>query len=455
MTGEERDSVVTATIQPSTETTLVETYETGSPASATVTVANDDVGNFERRRLESRGVSAPHSSGHGIECSQLVGSSHVRTPEEMTARGYAPVGIKQPEVGDIIAMEGLPSDWVINVLGEKVDAAVVTVTAGTSPVTEGTNVMFTVTRATAAATHLSVTVGVAETQRMIFNGVPAGIDSVRWPTRVDILANATDATFLVVTDDDDVDEADSVITATVNAGNGYTVGTSGSAYRLMADVDTALEQQILDLSQRQWVADIHHHREADDFGRTVEVAEGISHLAKLWMPHLRINPFLSDNALAPPRSSGKRPRDHGEPAARGARHAMARGPAMACNQRANPGRAVLPVRRAGRHARSDRGGTRERDRGNPPLHLDDRPRCAHEVGGNRTRHGNRRSRRRGSVGLSGSIPALRRDGCVTVMRPPSSSPVTAEPTGSRSCALWHEGALPDQARARCQQHVLL
>ena len=71
-------------------------------------------------------------------------------------------------------------------------------------------------------------------------------------------------------------------------------------YRLMADVDTALEQQILDLSQRQWVADIHHHREADDFGRTVEVAEGISHLAKLWMPHLRINPFLSDNAMPPP-----------------------------------------------------------------------------------------------------------------------------------------------------------
>ena len=71
-------------------------------------------------------------------------------------------------------------------------------------------------------------------------------------------------------------------------------------YRLMADVDTALEQQILDLSQRQWVADIHHHREADDFGRTVEVAEGISHLAKLWMPHLRINPFLSDNAVHSP-----------------------------------------------------------------------------------------------------------------------------------------------------------
>ena len=31
----------------------------------------------------------------------------------------------------------------------------------------------------------------------------------------------------------------------------------------MADVDAALEQQILDLAQRQWVADVQHHREAD------------------------------------------------------------------------------------------------------------------------------------------------------------------------------------------------
>ena len=59
-----------------------------------------------------------------------------------------------------------------------------------------------------------------------------------------------------------------------------------------ADVDTALEHKIFDLSQRQRVADIHHHREADDLWRTVEIAEGISHLAKLWMPHLHINPFF-------------------------------------------------------------------------------------------------------------------------------------------------------------------
>ena len=34
-------------------------------------------------------------------------------------------------------------------------------------------------------------------------------------------------------------------------------------HRLVADVDAALEQQILDLAQRQRIPDVHHHREAD------------------------------------------------------------------------------------------------------------------------------------------------------------------------------------------------
>ena len=61
--------------------------------------------------------------------------------------------------------------------------------------------------------------------------------------------------------------------------------TAGGVHiRLVANVDTSLEQQIFDLSQRQRVADIHHHHEADDLGRAVEIAERISHLAKLWVP---------------------------------------------------------------------------------------------------------------------------------------------------------------------------
>jgi hypothetical protein len=35
---------------------------------------------------------------------------------------------------------------------------------------------------------------------------------------------------------------------------------------LMADIDTALMEQILDVAQREREADVHHHRELDDFG---------------------------------------------------------------------------------------------------------------------------------------------------------------------------------------------
>ena len=44
-------------------------------------------------------------------------------------------------------------------------------------------------------------------------------------------------------------------------------------HRLMADVDAALVQKVLDVSQRQREPDIHHHSQADDFGRGLEVTE--------------------------------------------------------------------------------------------------------------------------------------------------------------------------------------
>ena len=47
-------------------------------------------------------------------------------------------------------------------------------------------------------------------------------------------------------------------------------------HRLVADIDTALEQQVFDLTERQRIADIQHHRETDNFGRAVEISEGIS-----------------------------------------------------------------------------------------------------------------------------------------------------------------------------------
>jgi hypothetical protein len=67
-------------------------------------------------------------------------------------------------------------------------------------------------------------------------------------------------------------------------------------YLLMANVDATLKEQVLDLAQRQWITDIHHHREADYLGRTVEISEGISHRGKLRNFQFRLKPICSDKA---------------------------------------------------------------------------------------------------------------------------------------------------------------
>jgi len=52
-------------------------------------------------------------------------------------------------------------------------------------------------------------------------------------------------------------------------------------HRLVADVDATIEQQTLELPQRKRIADIHHYREANNLGRTVETTEGVLHRCKL------------------------------------------------------------------------------------------------------------------------------------------------------------------------------
>jgi len=74
-------------------------------------------------------------------------------------------------------------------------------------------------------------------------------------------------------------------------------------HRLVADVDAPLREQIRDLSQRQRIADVHHHREADHLGRAVEIAEGIAHHQRLGMSPARLKPICSDNADKTPRAA--------------------------------------------------------------------------------------------------------------------------------------------------------
>ncbi len=48
---------------------------------------------------------------------------------------------------------------------------------------------------------------------------------------------------------------------------------SPEPHRLMRDVNAALVQQVLDVQERERIADNHHHRQADDLGAGLEVAE--------------------------------------------------------------------------------------------------------------------------------------------------------------------------------------
>jgi hypothetical protein len=66
--------------------------------------------------------------------------------------------------------------------------------------------------------------------------------------------------------------------------------------RLVADFDTALMQQVLHIPKRQWEPNVHHYRQADDFGTGFEIPKGgaLCHPAKLFRRPARLKPICSD-----------------------------------------------------------------------------------------------------------------------------------------------------------------
>ena len=105
-----------------------------------------------------------------------------------------------------------------------------TIAAGTTAVTEGTAATYSVTLDTAAPEALTVAVSVTENGSAL-SGTP--------PTSVAFAKGATSATLRVPTAGDTVVESDSIVTATVTAGTGYTVGSTSSATVTVEDNDTA------------------------------------------------------------------------------------------------------------------------------------------------------------------------------------------------------------------------
>ena len=68
-------------------------------------------------------------------------------------------------------------------------------------------------------------------------------------------------------------------------------------HRFVANVDATFEQNVFNLAQRKRIADVQHHREPNDLGRTVEITAGISHRLRLRNSPSPLKPIYSDNAL--------------------------------------------------------------------------------------------------------------------------------------------------------------
>ncbi len=67
-------------------------------------------------------------------------------------------------------------------------------------------------------------------------------------------------------------------------------------YRLMANIDATLNQNIFHLPKRPPITNVHQYREANYLGRTVEITEGIARRRRLRNLAKRLKPIYSDNA---------------------------------------------------------------------------------------------------------------------------------------------------------------
>ncbi len=122
---------------------------------------------------------------------------------------------------------GIASTATVNVADDDDPPVVVpeiTISGG-SGVTEGGTATFTITASPPPATPITVNVGVTESGSFGATGAAT------------IAVSGAATTYTVTTSDDGVDEPDGSVTATVQTGTGYTVGTASTATVAVADDD--------------------------------------------------------------------------------------------------------------------------------------------------------------------------------------------------------------------------
>ncbi len=134
---------------------------------------------------------------------------------------------------DDIDVSATMGTYTYTILTDDTNNPDVTITAGTSPVTEGTAATFTVSANPAPMADLPVTLAVADAPGADF--VSASNEGTG--KTVTILARATSAPYDVPTAGDSADEPNGPVTVTVASGTGYDVGSPSAASVTVNDGD--------------------------------------------------------------------------------------------------------------------------------------------------------------------------------------------------------------------------
>ena len=172
------------------------------------------------------GADAAHFELTGAGVLTFKAAKDYENPDDADADGVYAVTVEVSDADDNAVRANL-SVTLTDV------APAVTVAADAATVVEGTAAAFTLTRSADLSGTQTVAVAVSATGTVLAAGESTGERQVSFADGV------AEAALSVATDDDAVAEAGGTVTATVQSGTGYTVGTSATAQVTVTDDDTA------------------------------------------------------------------------------------------------------------------------------------------------------------------------------------------------------------------------
>ena len=168
-------------------------------------------------------TAMPNNIGASVVIESADGATAGSTRDVVLGYG------KNTITATVTAADGLTTRTYTVTVTREYTLPTATISAGTSPVSEGADAVFTVRLNKAARDALTVAVSVMETGDALLGTASS----------VAFSAGDTSATLSVATAEDTVIEADSTVTASVSAGVGYTLGTASSASVTVEDDDEA------------------------------------------------------------------------------------------------------------------------------------------------------------------------------------------------------------------------